>query len=477
MACNIPHDPEIEKAFWAEAKKGLESGLEPEDVIRQIAKTHGIGTDAVGAVIQSKQMFQLTNEAWAKQAKLSELRAAAKRAAKYADDKPWLKAIKAVYHAPRQALTLYHGGAIPFTHAGDSLITPGEMKMFREAVGDSYSYMTPNAGAARWRADMAKLRTDPGYNFWSRAGLEIKMQAQPVGMGMSRWTRQSFDAIKTMRLKMAKQAWTKLDPADRTLDAAKDLASRINHATGTVRTAPGVSKIAGELMFAPKLRFAKYARVSDAVTSKYGAKRFAKVAAVNLSILAINDLFNRHVLQNDDKVNWTDPQRADWLRMKIGGMTIPLSPLFEMGRLPINAGATLLDPKQEDKSRVLVKEIASAVHPGLSAGYGLATGKDLSTGKALPFKGASQYLYGEHRDQRAMFGKMVKDKNAKQMSGAEYASGFAPIPAQPVLIKALVSEGVHPTVAQTVAESFVSLIGKHAYPNVPYKPKQPLDKR
>jgi hypothetical protein len=483
MACEIKSDPEVEKAFWNEAKKGLAAGLEPEEVINQIAKTHGIGTDAVGAVLQSRQMFQLTNEAWAKQAKLAELRTAAKNEVRIADKPAWLKALnkpihskipisRNPYEAARQTLTIGHGGVIPFTHARTSLLVPGEQAIFARTVGRAYSYATPKAGSARWRADMAKLRTDPAFNFAARAGLDIKLQSKPVGMGMSRWTRQSFDALKTMRLELFKKYREQLP--DKSFEAAKDLAKRINHATGTVATPPVVSKIAGATMFAPKLRFAKYASAVDAFTSKFGAKRFAKVAAVNLGILGINDAFNRYVLQNNDKVNWNDPARADWLRLKIGGMTLPMSPLFETMRLPVAAGAVMMDPREDNKAKVLTKELASAVHPGINAIYGGVTGKDLATGKALPFKGASQYIYGEHRNERPMFGKMVKDKHAQKISGGEYASGYLPIPAQPI-VKELVKEGITPHIAESFVEALLSgAAGTHAYPNVPYKTKKPL---
>src|SRR6266516_3265564 len=102
MACNIKSDPEVEKAFWGEAKGLLEAGVEPEEVIKQIAAKHELGTDAVGAVLQSKQLFQLTNEAWAKQAKLADLRSAAKREASAADMNPVLKKLGQVYESTRK---------------------------------------------------------------------------------------------------------------------------------------------------------------------------------------------------------------------------------------------------------------------------------------------------------------------------------------------------------------------------------------
>jgi hypothetical protein len=464
MACVVTRDAEVEKAFWNEAKSRLAAGIEPEDVIRQIAKEHGIGTDAVGGILANKGgLFQLTNEAWAKQAKLSELKSAAKSAARSADRSKLGQIAKFPYEATRKSLTLGHGGVIPFTHARNSLFVPGEARIFSETVRDAYSYLTPNTGSARWRADMAKLRTDSKFNFWSRVGLDIKLQSQPVGMGMSRWTRQSFDALKPMRLKLAKKYWQQIDPADRTFEGAQDLAKRINHATGTVNTPPAVSKIAGATMFAPKLRFAKYATaISDPLTSGFAAKRFAKLAAVNLGLLAVNDMVNRHVLQNDDKVNWSDPSRADWLRLKVAGMTIPLAPAFETARLPVRLGVNLLDPKQHDKWKVAGREVASAAHPGINALYGLATGKDLATGSTLPFRGLSQRIYGEHRSGKS-------DK----ISPGEYAAGYAPIPSQPIL-KEMAKEGILPDLSEkflrAYSESVLSgVAGTHSYPNVPYK--------
>lgn len=478
MACVTKRDPEVEKAFWNEAKVRLAAGVEPEEVINQIAKQHGIGTDAVGSILsQNKQLFNLTNEAWAKQAKLATLKSNARRAAMSADMSKFAKGAKWLYEKPRQVITIGHGGVIPFTHARTSLFVPGEQAIFGRAVRDAYSYMTPTAGDARWRADMAKLRTDDRFNFWSRAGLDIKLQSAPQGMGMSRWTRKSFDALKTMRLELAKKYWSQLDPADRSLEAAKDLASRINHATGTVNTSPTVSKIAGATMFAPKLRFAKYANAADTFTSSFGAKRFGKVLAVNLGLLGVNDMFNRYVLQNNDKVNWTDPARADWMRMKIAGMTIPMAPLFETMRLPIALGANLLDPREENKWKVAGREIASAAHPAINAAYGLATGTDLATGKILPFKGVAQYIYGDYRDKKKMFGKFVPNKYAQHETKGEYAAQYIPIPAQPI-VKAMTAEGVPASTAAPYVEAVLSgLFGTHAYPNVPYRPKQSLDRK
>lgn len=467
MACVVKRDPEVEKSFWNEAKGLLASGVEPEDVVKQIAAKHGLGTDAVGSIlIQNKQLFQLTNEAWAKQAQVAGLKASARSAVANANKPLWLKVMQYPYELTRRSLTVGHGGVIPFTHTRNSMLIPGEAKMFGETVKDAYSYMTPKTGSARWRADMATLRSDKMYNFASRVGLDIKIQSRPVGMGMSRWTLQSFDALKTLRLKLFKKYWNQLDPADKTFERSQDLAKRINHATGVVNSPPIVNKLAGAGMFAPKLRFSKYASAVDVATSPFSAKRFAKLAAINIGLLGINDLVNRHILNRDeDKINWTNPSRGDWMRMKIAGLTVPMSPLFETMRLPVALAADFLDPRQKDKFRVAAKEVASAVHPGINAIYGGLTGTDLATGKTLPFKGASQLIYGDYRNK----------KPEKQIGAGEYAAGYAPIPAQPI-IKEMAKEGVPPGTSanflKAYAESILSgALGTHAYPNVPYQDK------
>ena len=149
--------------------------------------------------------------------------------------------------------------------------------------------------------------------------------------------------------------------------------------------------------------------------------------------------------------------------MKIAGMTIPMAPLFETARLPIAVTATMLNPREHDKGRLLTKEVVSALHPGISVAYGLATGKDLSTGKTLPFRGLSQHIYGEHRTQK------------QTMNVGEYVAGRMPIPAQPILTE-MAKQGVPPDLSvpflRSYAESIFSGIGgTHVYPNVEYKDK------
>lgn len=387
-----------------------------------------------------------------------------------AGDKSLLRKIaSSAYEFNRKIITLGHGGVIPFTHAKTSLYTPGESKIFARTVGRAYSYLPKESGSNRHAIDMAALRSDPDYDFWKQNGLAINIKTEPVGMGTNRWTNQSFDALKTMRLDLAKKYWSSLTPDMRTPEAAKTLTKVINHATGEVNAPAALAKITKPLMFAPKLRIAKYlSALADPISSQFAAKRMAKLIAVNVGLLAVNDIVNRYFFQKsgNDTVNWDDPTKADWLRMKIGGMTLPMAPQFEMARLPFRMGAVVLDPKEQDKWKVAKTEIASAAHPTLTTVYGILTGKDAWSGKSLPFPGVSQLVYGDKRS----------TDSSKQMSKYEYGAGFTPIPFQPIL-KNLAQNGIqmNDKLGPSIIEAFLSgAMGEHAYENVPYgvpKPK------
>ncbi len=474
--CVVKYDPEVSKAFWNEAKAMLADGVDPSDVFRYIAKQYDMGTDAVGAVLNDRPLFRLTMEAWTKQANLAQVRANARHAVVNADVPPWLKALGFVYELPRKSLVVGHGGVIPFTHAGDALMSPNESGMFQDTVQRAYSYMTPNTGSARWKADMTNMVTRPSYQTARRAGLSIKLGEQPVGMGMSRWTKMSFDAVKQLRLDLFEKYSKQLeidkipDPNQR-FESQQDLAKRINHATGVVNSPAVVNKIAGVGMFAPKLRFAKYAAAKDVFTSVYSAKRFGALAAVQLGLLGINDAVNKYILGSDDNVNWKNPGTADFLRFKIGGVTIPLSPLMETMKLPAQLLWDMLDPRVKDKWQVATRQVASAVHPMINVAYGGITGTDLATGKTLPFRGLSQRIYGDYRQKG-----VSKTGYPHEISGGEYAAGFAPIPAQGV-VKEMVKQGAAPDTSveflRAYAESLLSgFMGRHAYPDVPYREKK-----
>lgn len=466
-------DPEVAKAFWNEAKTGLANGLSPEDVISQMSEKSGLQHETIARILtQNKHLRSLTTEAWAHQAAITRLRSNARSIIRDSDRSSLGKMFSKVWESPRALLTIGHGGVIPFTHMKDSLYAIGEQKIFTDAVKRAYSYATKTGGDARWRADMAALKSQRLYNFADRAGLNVRVETQPHGIGKNWWTKKSFDALKPARLEIFSKYWDAVPREAKSLDLAKAIALDVNHATGTIKPiSPTASKVTSALMFAPQLRFAKYmtafvdpikflvkggkASAAERYASGIAAKRWAKITALNLSILAVNQAFNQYVLGNKEKINWTDWSKADWLRMKLGGFVIPMSPLFEMSKLPFRVVATALDPKQKEKWKPISKEIASAASPSVSLVYGGITGKELYSGRRLPFRGLAQMMFGEQRIRMA------------QQSWKEYGTERLPIYAQP-MVKALSDEGVKAPLAKKITiggiESVLSgVAGTHAY--------------
>lgn len=356
--------------------------------------------------------------------------------------------------------TFGHGGVIPFTHARNSLFIPGEQMMFLRAVNRAYSYaphFRSQAAIDKWNRDMSAMRSHPTYDMWAKAGLDIKAGSHPMGMGRAAWTSWSFDALKPMRLELANHYWQSYDEADRTPELQKIIVDSVNHMSGVIHLPRGVMKYAAPVMFSPKLKPSKYAAAFvDPAKSGFALGRMAKMIAMHLGLLVINDLINRYLAHQtgDDNVNWADPTRADWLRGKVAGMTIPLGPVFELMRLPIRAGAELIYNAPDKRFKAIKGEIAGAIHPGVGLAYSGITGEDLATGNKLPFKGLKQYITGKD-DRHVVFPQNL----------GEFAAGQGPMLVEP-LLKDLAAHGVHmdKDLALPLVEDFLSAgMGEHIY--------------
>ncbi len=381
------------------------------------------------------------------------------------------KIVSSAYNAPLRLFTFGHSALIPFTHARSSAFMPGEMKAFGRAVKRAYSTaLIPTEGAsARYERDMASLRSDPDRDFWVKMGLPITDANKPVGLGFSGLTDRAFSSLKQLRLDLAKIYWNKLPEGQRTLEAAKNIVKNVSHATGEAKTPAVLNKILQWTNFAPKLKVGKYlAAFSDPFTSTLGAKRAATMIGSQLAILAMNDVVNRYFFSQTgaNTVNWSDPTKADWLRMKVGGLVIPISPIFETMKLPIRFGADLMAPKSYDNMKVVKTEVAGMLHPTLSKGYEAVMGQELFGNpepRPLPFPGVKQLLHGDNR-------------KGDPLNWYEYGARYTPIWAQPIA-KELTKDGIDGNLAMPLIETFLTgALGEHSYPATPAKkPSGPIE--
>lgn len=363
--------------------------------------------------------------------------------------------IKKIWNAPMSVLTFGHGGVIPFTHGRSSATVPGEMKIFAKAAARSYSY-TPygrrDTATSLWKRDMATMIGHPQYKKWVKRGLDITVGEKPLAMGSAQWTGMAFDALKMMRFEMALK-YAK-DIGEMTEDQEKDLASRINHATGDIKIPAPIAKPLSWLAFAPKLRPAKYASAFvDPFRSKWAAKRVAKMIAINLGLLLTNYMVNKYLFGVDDQdnVNFNDPGSADWLRMKIADMTVPMAPTFEAARLPLRLGHAMVSPNEFDRWKFAKNEVVYGLNPMIGLLYGGMTGSDLATGKDLPFKGLGEYAFGDRHP----------SKQGKIGWPQYLGSHAAPMALEPV-VEELATDGVNPEMGGPIVAAFASgLFGEH----------------
>ncbi len=431
---------------------------------------------------------------WLKQARYREISQAAEQLVEHAGTPAWARTAGQAWDLSRRSATFGHGGVFPFTHARNLLFSgkPAEMKIFAGMVKDAYSYMTPNVGKARWSEDMAKMQLDPAYKEAVRMGVEAKPSAEPVGIlvgGVKGWGRRGFDALKPGRVELFKLWKDQLPDNVRDEESGRQLAADVNKATGAVKLGATATRVLPKISFAPKLwlakrmeAFAPLARLAkeasmtpkERAVSNIAMKRWAKIVAVNASILAANDAFNKYVMKNDKRVNWHDMSNPGTLwRMNVGGWIIPLSSLVEVIRAPVAmVGALMATKKQLHGTaplslagQVAVKEFLNAMHPSLTKLVEGISGREVFGRpghlRRLPFKGVAQLARGEEPEKEA------------PVSWGEYLAEAGPIPLSAgtrEFVQALKDEGVEHGKAETWVKALMQSalsggVGVHAFEN------------
>lgn len=495
----------VAKAFWNEAKAIRDQGGDWNAVVQNLSQRTGLQEATIAKVLSSdKRLKSITNEMWLKRAQYTEMQKAARSMVDEAETPQFSKVAGQLWDSTRRALTIGHGGVFPFTHEFNLLFAgPEEAKIFTQSVKDAYSYAPPTSGTARWARDMDAMTRMEGYNEAIRAGVVAKPGEAPVGIlssGVKGWGQRGFDAIKPARIKLW-NLWKEQLPEDMRMDevTARELAKRVNLATGALPKGllGEFSQVASKGLFAPQLWLARRLEAfqplsylikgskmtaGERAVSNLALKRWAKIVTVNAAVLAANDAFNKYVLKNDKRVNWTDFSKPGSLwRMNVGGTIVPMSPLVEVIRTPMAATAALFMNKRQLRGDtpmqrawdIASKDLLNALHPSLTTGAELISGREVY-GKPghlrrLPFPGLKQFVQGEEHE---------KDKPIPLL---EYAAEKGPIPAGAFarpFYQALQDEGASPTDAKLWVKSLMHSVlsgaaGRHIHEESPSKKDQP----
>jgi hypothetical protein len=344
---------------WKKAKAYIDQGITNFDDLRnKLATDLGMPVEKVTAALaKTKRAKYLTDELWKKQQDYRRLDQQAKR---------WLLeqqtplAIRALRSIPNLAFAVKvfgHGTVALGTHAPMVVFQP----RFWKAYANDFVKMYRMVGSTPFYENQIQdLVRRPNYTTARRAGLvndpyqyedynspEVTKWMGPVAnMG-----NRGYSVLKILRQDMFDQMWNKLPKTTQIPEVAKAIADGVNHATGVVKMkAPPGSNIA---LFAPRLEASRAAWLvvdpikaahtfADWKNASEGDKQFAInqvkekawVVGTMLSLLAANE----GVLEasnSNQRVNFNDPMKRDWLKFKVGGMNIGYgNAMLSMARLP-----------------------------------------------------------------------------------------------------------------------------------------------
>ncbi len=360
--------PDEVRPLWEYAKaEYLDRGVSFEDTIHALVMESGAPARFWYEVFAGKKALRWrSNELLRKEYNRREAIDRAKKLVEWGDKTPIGKALFVATELPRMGLTFAHGGVFPVTHGGGLLLTPTRWVQFAKGWATSWK-MAPTLGITDpkmlFEAARLKLITDDIHEFARNSGLKVDPNEGPqgilsgwVGRGPG-WSRRSWLGLQVMRQELFKKYMARF-PAD-VMDEAtyravgREMADIANKATGVTNYNIGVL---GGAAFAPQLTASKVARVTvdpyktigaiiknpanmvDTFTKMFmgkgGEVTSAERAAAYIRLryasefmaatyigLQLNDALLR-ASGNNQRINFKDPLKSDWMRFKGGGLVM-----------------------------------------------------------------------------------------------------------------------------------------------------------
>jgi hypothetical protein len=282
----------------------------------------------------------LTNDAWKKQYNRRVIVQQAQDMSRLANMGPLRKTLSAIWSIPRGVATMGHGFVFPVTHGGDLIMRPASWGTFIKGFLNTYQGAFSKSFTARM---LSEMESRPLYDTALRSGLDVGAKSLPsgiLGKGAHGPAMRAWNMLTTMRYELWERQMKKFISPDMSqeevLDIGKNLASWANHATGSGKGP--IANLGGDLLFGPKLTQSKLNRltVDPAQTintfanwskATPGEKAVAwtrlsgatQYLAAGVGFLAVNQGLLM-ALGSKEKVNFTDPTKADFLAFKGGGI-------------------------------------------------------------------------------------------------------------------------------------------------------------
>lgn len=348
-----PREPDTDAGrVWARAKAYLEAGADDFDDIRaKISRDLSMPINEVTRLLtEPKRIRIITDDMYAKLAKRRALIAKAKNWMYERQTPGWFRFVRKVPRVFFIDKIMGHGTVGMVTHAGINLFNPGAWRVYWPEFFRQFKLVNPFDHGVYHEIQMQNLARDPLYLTARRAGLEndparysddyqnafLRMTFGKLGITGN----QGFDALKLYRQARFSQLWNDLPLERQTSDTAKIIADAVNHSSGIVKMP--FREWSSWTFFAPKLEGSRWAWMlgdpakavkialdwknatpAQRVFAIHQLQEKAAIAGTYLTLLSANQglLAASH---SDQRINFTNPRRGDFLAFKAGGVKLGL---------------------------------------------------------------------------------------------------------------------------------------------------------
>lgn len=430
--------------IWKRAKDYVDSGETDFDAIRhKISVDTGLSVDEVSRLLaEPKSMRVMTDDMYAKMANRRAVTNSAKSWLKDQESGSVVRFMKKIPRVFFTAKVFGHGTVGMITHGGINIFHPDAWATYFPNFARQFKLMGLHDKGAFHERMMKDLENDPNYNLARRAGLGNDTKKYVDDYQSGQFTEflakygltgaRGFDALKLFRQDRFNEIWEKQPASMKTLDNAKLIADGINHATGYVKQK--FPEWTGWSFFAPKLEGSRWAwMIGDPIKAQRifsnwekstpaerqfairELKQKATMAGVYMSLLAINQ-GALSASGSDQKINFTNPRRGDFLTFKGGGYQFGVvTPMLGLVRLFANLAHASVGKRSSLESLTSrseeIGQIGASYARGKLSPFGGVTA-DIVTqsdyaGRPLPYakdkvprylrkEGVKKYTYGEY---------------------------------------------------------------------------------
>ena len=348
--------PQEVKAIWEYAKQHyIDKGVKFGEMFSKVGADLGLSAEQVrNAIALPKGIKPIIEERYKIQSRRTKAIAEAKAFVADANKSRLEKAIMSVPAFFFEKAVFGHGTVGMITHAGMNIYSPKSWGAYFHAFPKQFEYMLKPSIFEKAKEDFVN---HPDFSAWKRAGLKVDPFKVTDDYGVlkklfaKRYPKvaeagdRGFFALKVFRLGLAKSMYDGMSDAQKAdPNMRKEIAQIVNHASGTHDfNAPAWVNAS---IFAPRLEASRWSRLvgqplsaintytkmiggkdispSERAKANIIAKRAGAMISVYVAGLAVNQAL-LSASGSNQKINFTSPSDADWLKFKGFGKTIDVT--------------------------------------------------------------------------------------------------------------------------------------------------------